>query len=83
MVHPYDPATGPPTPEKDGETSRAAAYRNKWSQSLGLASIGEEPAQSHGNPYEVVLDIGDEFFAFEEYRVGTEQDGAGELWYRG
>ena len=35
------------------------------------------------NPYEVGLDIGDEFFAFEEYRCAIEEDGKGELWYRG
>ncbi|ORX40680.1 hypothetical protein BD324DRAFT_654448 [Kockovaella imperatae] len=102
VVHPYQPSFAPPTPTKLGETSQAAAYRNKYSHALNLESIGEEPpngnqsgryrfagttttttTNQHGNPYEVSLDIGDEFFAFEEYRCLVEEDGRGELWYRG
>jgi len=33
------------------------------------------------NTYEIPVDVGDEFFAFEEYRCSLE--GRGVVWYRG
>jgi dedicator of cytokinesis protein 3 len=35
------------------------------------------------NAYEIPLDVGDEFFAFEEYKCGLEEDGRGDVWFRG
>ncbi len=35
------------------------------------------------NTYEIPVDVGDEFFAFEEYRCSLEEDGRGVVWYRG
>ena len=35
------------------------------------------------NAYEIPLDVGDEFFAFEEYRCTLDEDGRGSVWLRG
>lgn len=67
VVHPYTPAVqSPPTSPSDTVRSHRRTRDDVFT-----------PAR--GNPHEVSLDVGDEFFAFEEYR-GDEAEGT---WFRG
>lgn len=85
VIHPYSPLTTPPTTPLAPETSKAAAYRNRFSWS-GIPSSGIEGVGGKRggkvNVYEVPLELGDEVFAFEEYKAG-EMDGKVDVWYRG
>ncbi|KAK8853154.1 hypothetical protein IAR55_003855 [Kwoniella newhampshirensis] len=87
-VYPFHPASSlPPTPTTAGDPSTPARstidkHRFSWS---GIASGLNTEGGGDGktNAYEIPLDIGDEFFAFEEYRCTVEEDGRGDVWYRG
>jgi dedicator of cytokinesis protein 3 len=82
VIHPYHPLSTPPTSPLQPETSKAAAYRNRFSWSGIPSSNGGKKGKL--NVYEVPLDIGDEVFAFEEYKCVSEHDGKEvEVWYRG
>ncbi|EIW72245.1 hypothetical protein TREMEDRAFT_25841 [Tremella mesenterica DSM 1558] len=84
VVYPYHPS---PTPLSSpvAATSPTKAHRNRFSWSgLPESSRGDDVERGgKDNPYEIPLDIGDEFFAFEEYRCTMEEDGKGDVWYRG
>jgi hypothetical protein len=54
-------------------------FKNRFSWS-GIGGGRDDHAPTRGNPHEVSLDVGDEFFAFEEYRAA---DGEQSVWYRG
>ncbi|OCF44595.1 hypothetical protein I317_01482 [Kwoniella heveanensis CBS 569] len=85
-VHPFHPEASPPgTPATADDTTRGAVNRNRFSWSGVRSSAGDDEGGQEGklNAYEVPLDVGDEFFAFEEYRCTPEEDGRGDLWYRG
>ncbi|WVR00207.1 hypothetical protein IAU59_007349 [Kwoniella sp. CBS 9459] len=85
-VHPFHPEVSPPgTPATADDTTRVTVNRNRFSWSGIRSSTGDDVGGEEGklNAYEVPLDIGDEFFAFEEYRCTPEEDGRGDLWYRG
>ena len=85
VIHPYRPATTPditPTnPQSTGESSKTAAQRNRFSWSGVQGDNGRKRGKT--NAYEIPLDVGDEFFAFEEYRCTVEEDGRGDVWFRG
>lgn len=89
-VHPFHPFPSPPnSPTQLGEpgpSSSKSRQRNRFSWS-GLAAPGPSGAGGgfgdKNNAYEVPLDVGDEFFAFEEYRSGGLDNTRGEVWYRG
>ncbi|WVR07765.1 hypothetical protein IAU60_004808 [Kwoniella sp. DSM 27419] len=86
-VYPYQPESTPPgSPTSPTDTVRAGLKnRNRFSWS-GVRSSTEhegEEGNVRANAYEIPLDIGDEFFAFEEYRCHVEEDGRGDVWYRG
>ena len=54
-------------------------HRNRFSWSgIGNHASFSNGKSGGGNPYEVPLEVGDEVYAFEEYR--TEM---GLVWYRG
>jgi len=79
VVHPFHPATSPPASPTTTVRSKEQKNRFSWS---GVQSRGDDSfTQVRGNPHEVSLDVGDEFFAFEEYR--TAEDGDNSVWYRG
>ncbi|WWD19564.1 hypothetical protein CI109_104025 [Kwoniella shandongensis] len=87
-VYPFHPAASPPpTPTTAGDAatlSRPASDRHRFSWSgvqSGLSA--EDGVAGKVNVYEIPLDVGDEFFAFEEYRCTLEEDGRGDAWYRG
>ncbi len=81
MIHPFHPSASSPSPIT-GETSRTPV-RNRFSWS-GVGGTPVLDTGGKGNPYEISLDVGDEFFAFEEYEYpAVEGDGRGEVWYRG
>nr|XP_019044242.1 hypothetical protein I302_07525 [Kwoniella bestiolae CBS 10118]OCF23172.1 hypothetical protein I302_07525 [Kwoniella bestiolae CBS 10118] len=83
-IYPYQPDGSPPhtpaTTQTDDQKSTRNRNRFSWS---GLRHIGDVEGEGRLNAYEVSLDIGDEFFAFEEYKCSAEEDGKEDLWYRG
>jgi len=86
VVSPHHPNATPVSPTASKIPSpplRPTHNTNRFSWS-GVASIKDkaEPVGKN-NVYEIPLDIGDEFFAFEEYRCMPEEDGRGDLWFRG
>jgi dedicator of cytokinesis protein 3 len=85
VIHPFRPApSAPGTPTSpDKEPSKAAAYRNRFSWSGLNGSRGVDSLGDGKNAYEISLDVGDEFYAFEEYRCTVDEDGRGDVWYRG
>lgn len=91
VIYPFHPETSPPTPTTLDETSPKLPPLAPHHGLDDLSWAGDKPELSEGdlypqrvrNPYEIRLDIGDEFYAFEEYRCSVEEDGRGDLWYRG
>ncbi|WVQ67084.1 uncharacterized protein L199_005278 [Kwoniella botswanensis] len=83
-IYPYQPDGSPPPTPATAQTDdqKSAKNRNRFSWS-GIRHSGDEEGEGRLNAYEVPLDIGDEFFAFEEYKCSLEEDGRGDLWYRG
>nr|XP_018260970.1 uncharacterized protein I303_06687 [Kwoniella dejecticola CBS 10117]OBR83128.1 hypothetical protein I303_06687 [Kwoniella dejecticola CBS 10117] len=82
-IYPYQPdGSPPPTPATATDDQRSQANRNRFSWS-GIRNSGDDQEEGRSNAHEVPLDIGDEFFAFEEYRCSLDEDGRGDLWYRG
>ncbi|WRT70308.1 uncharacterized protein IL334_007306 [Kwoniella shivajii] len=82
-IYPYQPdSSPPPTPATTVDDHKASSNRNRFSWS-GNRDHLDDLAEGKSNVYEVPLDIGDEFFAFEEYRCSLEEDGRGDVWYRG
>ncbi|WWC91624.1 uncharacterized protein L201_006570 [Kwoniella dendrophila CBS 6074] len=82
-IYPYQPdGSPPPTPATTLDDQRSFLSRNRFSWS-GTRNNGEDEVAGRINAYEIPLDIGDEFFAFEEYRCSLDEDGRGDLWYRG
>nr|XP_019010242.1 uncharacterized protein I206_04710 [Kwoniella pini CBS 10737]OCF49023.1 hypothetical protein I206_04710 [Kwoniella pini CBS 10737] len=82
-IYPYQPnSSPPPTPSTATDGQRNHSNRNRFSWS-GIRTHAEDQEENRSNAYEVPLDIGDEFFAFEEYRCSINEDGRGDLWYRG
>jgi dedicator of cytokinesis protein 3 len=81
IVHPFTPSgfasSIPP---------KSPNFRNRFSWS-GIRKAGHQEGVGatggRGNIYELALDVGDEFFAFEEYKCTIEEDGKGDTWYRG
>lgn len=90
VIYPFHPeASSLPTPV-DGTSPKLPSLSSH--QDLdALPWTGNKPelaesglcSQGKRNHYEIRLDIGDEFYAFEEYRCSIEEDGRGDLWYRG
>ncbi|BEI88066.1 uncharacterized protein CcaverHIS019_0107840 [Cutaneotrichosporon cavernicola] len=76
VIHPYAPSQSPPT--SPSGTVRSHRRTTSWSAASTTAP-NDVFTSPRGNPHEVSLDVGDEFFAFEEYR-GDENEGT---WYRG
>lgn len=76
-MYPYQPSPSSPAtpsiPQRSSSLHDGLEHRS--------ATGGSEKARL--NPYEVPLDIGDEFFAFEEYRTVSEVGGKEDIWYRG
>ncbi|WVQ72639.1 hypothetical protein IAR50_002198 [Cryptococcus sp. DSM 104548] len=90
VIYPFHPETSPPptpTTVDGGSLSLPPIPPHKDLDVLpwagGRPSTGDSSLQGKRNAYEIKLDIGDEFYAFEEYRCTTEEDGRGDLWYRG
>ena len=85
VVHPFHPATSPVnSPTATSTPAKGSRNRLSWSGLPSELKAGAEDGKGEkDNPYEIPLDIGDEFFAFEEYRCTIEEDGKGEVWYRG
>ncbi|TYJ58828.1 hypothetical protein B9479_000260 [Cryptococcus floricola] len=90
VIYPFHPETSPPptpTTVDGGSLSLPPIPPQKDLEVLpwagGRPSIGDSSFQGKRNAYEIKLDIGDEFYAFEEYRCTTDEDGRGDLWYRG
>lgn len=77
VVHPYHPLPPASTP-RTPLFNPAAEEEGTLRQSHDFASTA-----ATANPYEIPLDIGDEFFAFEEYKCSLEEDGRGDVWFRG
>lgn len=79
VVYPFQPAVSSPT---SPATIAPKDQKNRFSWSgINAARPDESIATARGNPHEVSLDVGDEFFAFEEYRSAEEGDNS--VWYRG
>lgn len=78
VVYPYHPSGT--VPNSPSSTVRSQKHRFSWSGVSSVASRADDVfSHTRGNPHEVSLDVGDEFFAFEEYR-GDDVEGS---WYRG
>ena len=81
IVHPFLP-----TGQASSTSPKSPNFRNRFSWS-GIHRAGQTEAAGatpdRGNIYELALDVGDEFFAFEEYKCTIEEDGKGDTWYRG
>lgn len=98
-IYPYRPSGRPSTSprsvnsskvdEGPGSASRSPRQRkhsHKSSSTPRKKHHHDEPATPPVKPrnvHEVALNVGDEFFAFEEYRCSAEEDGRGDVWYRG
>ncbi|KAL7418467.1 Deoxycytidine kinase 1 [Cryptotrichosporon argae] len=83
VVHPFHPVVAA-SPASTPDKHHSASHRHRFSWSGFPGSPGDETLDvGRGNAYEVSLDVGDEFFAFEEYQCTVEEDGLGSLWYRG
>jgi dedicator of cytokinesis protein 3 len=84
VVHPSK-ATG----AVSAASPKSPNFRNRFSWSgvppaqAQVKANGGGPPLGRGNIYELALDVGDEFFAFEEYKCAPEEDGKGDTWYRG
>ncbi|TXT11135.1 hypothetical protein VHUM_01886 [Vanrija humicola] len=76
VVHPFHPAQS--LPASPTATIRSTKNRFSWAGSRADDSF----STTRGNPHEVTLDVGDEFFAFEEYR-SLDDAGDSSVWYRG
>lgn len=80
-IHPHKP-----TKVASNNSPKSPNFRNRFSWSgvppLGLFS-GIGGTGESGNIFELSLDVGDEVFAFEEYKCSLDEDGKGETWYRG
>ena len=48
----------------------------------GLPVVHEASSAEERNPYVVALEVGDEVYAFEQYKPGPDADVLG-VWYRG
>ncbi|WVQ84302.1 hypothetical protein IAT38_006454 [Cryptococcus sp. DSM 104549] len=98
VVYPFHPETSPPpTPTTLGDNSKPSSLPlippEKYLGSIGwnaerhvVQEQEEEEDDSRAvkrNPYEIPLDVGDEFYAFEQYQCTVGEDGRGDLWYRG
>nr|ODN99941.1 cytoplasmic protein [Cryptococcus depauperatus CBS 7855] len=92
IIYPFHPETSPPsTPTTTKEAlSRIPAVSSHddlgilpWSNGRPNMEDATMGSEGRRNPYEIPLDVGDEFYAFEEYRCTVEEDGRGDLWYRG
>ncbi|KAK4687917.1 hypothetical protein P7C73_g2195, partial [Tremellales sp. Uapishka_1] len=82
-VHPFHPTSSLPNPSTSPLLAKTPnKNRFSWSgvNEKKLDSMAEDGKR---NPYEISLDVGDEFFAFEEYRCAAEGQAKGEVWYRG
>ena len=71
-VHPFNPSV-----------SRAASPSSHDGHPSKVDARTWDRVRDNRNPYEVQLEVGDEFFAFEEYVSTFEEDGQGDIWYRG
>lgn len=76
VIHPYAPSQSPPA--SPSGTVRSHRRTTSWS-AASVTARDDVFSTPRGNPHEVSLDVGDEFFAFEEYR-GDENEGT---WFRG
>lgn len=92
VIYPFHPeASSLPTPTTVDGTSHKLPSLSSHQDLDALSSKGSKPELAEGdlfsqgkkNHYEIRLDIGDEFYAFEEYRYSIEEDGRDDLWYRG
>jgi dedicator of cytokinesis protein 3 len=84
VVHPFNPTGTSTVPSS--KSPKSPNFRNRFSWS-GVPAVqpngGGGQTTGRGNIYELALDVGDEFFAFEEYKCAIEEDGKGDVWYRG
>lgn len=82
VVHPFHPSSSSPPPSPT-TTIRSQQQKNRfsWSGVPSSAAANDVFSAARGNPHEVSLDVGDEFFAFEEYHSGEDADDS--VWYRG
>ncbi|KIR81379.1 cytoplasmic protein [Cryptococcus gattii EJB2] len=92
VIYPFHPeASSLPAPTTvDGTSPKLPSFSSHqdldalpWTDSKPELAEGGLCSQGKRNHYEIRLDIGDEFYAFEEYRCSIEEDGRGDLWYRG
>lgn len=82
VIYPFHPeASSLPTPTTVDGTSHKLPSLSSHQDLDALPWTGSKPELAEGD--EIRLDIGDEFYAFEEYRYSIEEDGRGDLWYRG
>lgn len=97
-IYPYRPSGRSSTSPRSVNSSKVgeappSASRSPRSRKYSHKSSTPKRKHQHDEPatplvkprnvHEVALNVGDEFFAFEEYRCSVEEDGRGDVWYRG
>lgn len=82
VIHPHNPAA-----VSSSASPKSPNFRNRFSWSGVQPTVSSNGGGLEkggvGNIFELSLDVGDELFAFEEYKSGVDEDARGETWYRG
>lgn len=82
VVHPFHPSSSSqPASPFNAHKSPTTFSRPRVPSFSTTGDRDDAFYSSRTNPHEVNLDVGDEFFAFEEYRSADEGDDS--VWYRG